>query len=106
MAESAEVAFAHISAAYADRPAVTLGTGFGKNPGLRHNGRIFAMISRGALVLKLPSTRVTALIAAGEGQPFDAGKGRPLREWVAVSADDPARWRALVDEAFRAAQGG
>jgi hypothetical protein len=42
------------------------------------NGPIFAMISGGRLVVKLPRDRVQSLIEAGVGTPFDAGKGRPV----------------------------
>ncbi|MBA2381883.1 MAG: hypothetical protein H0V73_07210 [Chloroflexi bacterium] len=57
------------------------------------------MVSGGRLVLKLPASRVSELLAAGGGLPFDAGKGRPLREWVALADADDATWRSLAREA-------
>lgn len=81
-------------------PHATGGRGFGSDA-LRVNGSIFAMLVRGSLVVKLPSERVTALIAAGVGVSFDAGKGRPMREWVTVVTADDAVWRSLALEAHR-----
>jgi len=38
------------------------------------------------------------LIAQGIGGPFDAGKGKPMKEWVVVSIDDEHTWFALAEE--------
>jgi hypothetical protein len=65
------------------------------------DGAIFAMLTRGELVVKLPSGRVADLVRAGAGRPFDAGKGRPLREWVVITGDDTQEWYELAVEALR-----
>ena len=66
--------------------------------GLKTGGKFFAFVSRGALVLKLPAARVDELVAAG-AERFDAGKGRPMREWVEMRPADEAECTALVAEA-------
>ena len=71
---------------------------FGSNA-LKVKGRIFAMLVRGSLVLKLPRTRVTELIDSGLGGPFDAGKGKPMKEWLTVLATERT-WLALAREAL------
>jgi hypothetical protein len=95
-------AFLEIAQAFADDPEValsTLGRRFGERLTLKVNGKIFAMISSaGKFVVKLPAIRVIALIDAGVAQAFDAGRGRPMKEWAAIEAE-PARWRQLAVEA-------
>ena len=52
-------------------------------------------------MLKLPSQRVAELVASGDGMPFDAGKGTPMKAWVVLVgrlADE--RWLQLAKEAL------
>jgi hypothetical protein len=67
---------------------------------LRTGGATFAMVVRGALVLKLPRNRVDALLADGLGGPFGKEPGRPYREWVALADGDPDTDLALAREAL------
>ena len=105
LAGDAEDCFGGLVEALGDEPGVTTP---GERPGrerafgagaLKVNGRIFAMISGGRLVVKLPAARVAALIAAGEGGPFDGGKGRPMKEWATVDVARRAAWEPLAREA-------
>jgi hypothetical protein len=86
---------------YAGMSGVTVpegGSGFGSNA-IKINKSIFAMLVNDRLVVKLPAARVTELISSGDGVPFDAGKGKPMKEWVGLAVDDDS-CRRLVAEAM------
>jgi hypothetical protein len=74
------------------------GSGFGRGS-LKYQGKIFAMLVRGSLVLKLPADRVTTLINAGAGDAFDANKGVAMREWFSLAPDSGLDWLPLATEA-------
>ncbi|HUY79842.1 MAG TPA: hypothetical protein VMV29_23930 [Ktedonobacterales bacterium] len=99
--------YAALVAALRNQPGVTyLSDGppsnkFGSNA-LKVNRKIFAMLVRGYLVVKLPRTRVDALVAAGGGERFDPshGQGRIMREWLVVASASADDWLALAHEAL------
>ena len=74
--------------------------GFGSSGQLRLGGKIFAMLVRGRLVVKLPARRVDELVASGAGQHFDPGKGRLMREWLSLEPTSNLDWLALAQEAL------
>jgi hypothetical protein len=74
------------------------GSGFGSNA-IKINKSIFAMLVNDRLIVKLPAARVTELISSDKGVPFDAGKGKPMKEWVGLAVDDDT-CRELVAEAM------
>jgi hypothetical protein len=64
--------------------------------GFKVAGRVFAMESNGALALKLPVGRVSALTDQGKCVALSMG-GRRMKEWVLVN--DRAIWPILAQEA-------
>jgi TfoX/Sxy family transcriptional regulator of competence genes len=99
--------FAAIVEALGGRAGVTFGgdepqrrNRFGSSA-LKVHGKIFAMLVRDALVVKLPRQRVDALVAAGEGQRFDPRHdGRVMKEWLIVEPAFSERWLPLAREAL------
>lgn len=67
---------------------------------LRVDNKIFAMLVNENLVVRLPRSRAEALIASGNGSHFDPGHGRPMTDWVSVSATSPEDWMSLSQEAL------
>lgn len=82
----------------AENPGLATARMFGSN-GLRTESGKFAGFARGEeLVVKLPADRVAELLGSGEGSVFDAGRGRPMKEWVALRpADEEALERYLLE---------
>jgi len=99
MVRTPEQLWAPIAKDQLAKRGVTSGTGFGTNAGLRVSGKIIAMLVRDELVVKLPKGRVDELVDSGAARRFDAGKGRPMKEWASVAPSESRRWKALVEEA-------
>jgi len=66
---------------------------------LKANGKIFVMLVKDRLVVKLPAKRVDELVEQGAGERFDPGHGRLQREWLSVRSDAYDDWLALATEA-------
>ena len=103
MSQSTESRFDDLVSTLLDTPGVSPpspgASAFGSNA-LKVDGRIFAMLVRGRLVVKLPARRVDDLVQHGEGERFDAGKSRPMREWLALDPSSTMDWLALAREAL------
>ena len=93
--------FALVVSAFANDPKVIppgSGKGFGSGA-LKVNGKIFAMMSsKGQFVVRLSEERVNSLVADGSGTRFDSGRGRPMKEWLVVTAGHQL-WAPLAREA-------
>ena len=81
------------------------GRGFGSSA-LKYRGKIFAMLVRGHLVVKLAKGRVAELVAAGEGRHFDANKGTPMKEWFTLDEPSDLSWSELAREGLAHARNG
>jgi len=104
MARDGEGRFEALVAAMLDRPGTSHGSAdpgaqraFGSTP-LKTNGKIFAMLVRGRLVVKLDRRRVDALVASGAGVRFDPGHGRLMKEWLDLESDSDETWLVLATE--------
>lgn len=98
---TSEQRFAALVEAFQSTPGVTPeGTGFGSS-GLKVGGKIFAMLVRGALVVKLPRARVDEFVATGEGERYDPRRdGRLMKEWLVAGPALDGDWLSLAREAL------
>jgi hypothetical protein len=81
-----EDTYARVVQALTKDPDVSHGgaNGFGAGA-LKVDGKIFAMISsKEEFVVKLPKGKVAALVKTGKGERFNPGRGRIMKEWLAV----------------------
>jgi hypothetical protein len=88
--------YAELVSRYVARPDVTFEPAF-HNEVLKVHRRIFAMVVRGRLVVKLAADAAAALVGAGAAEPFETRPGRPMKQWVALEQRG-RRWRQEWDE--------
>jgi hypothetical protein len=104
MARDGAERFDALVATMLERPGTTHGAAGGPkrafgSTSLKTNGKIFAMLVLGRLVLKLDRQRVDALVESGAGTRFDPGHGRLMKEWLDVHPDsDQTTWLDLATE--------
>lgn len=91
--------FNAIVESYASNSSVVKRRMFSSENVLAVNGKIFAMLNRNDLVVKLSKQRVDELVASRTAGHFDPGHGRLMKEWVSIPAGRHD-WAALVNEAF------
>lgn len=93
-----DASFESIAETFLSDPRITKAKMFGATS-LKVGNKVFAMVFRGRLVVKLPKQRVEALVASGDGEYFDPGHGRIMKEWVALQPRTKDEWLNLVEEA-------
>ena len=97
--------FAPVVRAFARDRSVTRGKRFSSSNVLSVNQKIFAMLVRDKLVVKLPKQRVDELAAARTGTYFDPGHGRLMKQWISIPAGK-MDWVDLAKEAQRFVKAG
>jgi hypothetical protein len=68
---------------------------------LKIKKKMFAMLSKGKYVVKLPKDRVMEILSSGEGLPYDPGNGRIMKEWVIIPEEFSDKWMDYASEAKR-----
>lgn len=98
-----EERFADLVGELLSHPGVTPPQGDKKfgSTGLKIHGKIFAMLVRDQLVVKLPRARVDALVTSGDGERFDPRRdGRLMKEWCMLAPTSEVEWLPLAREAM------
>lgn len=67
--------------------------------GLKVGTKFFASLSKGRFVVKLPRARVDELVDKGQGERFDPGSGRPMKEWVVLEPKTRKQCEGFLREA-------
>ena len=102
MSKNAEELFDDVAKSFNSDPKISQSKMFG-SPGLKINGKVFAFLMKGKLILKLPKGQVDELVLANEGKPFGhmfaPNNWRPMKEWVEVLSDDEKVWLKLAKKA-------
>ena len=91
--------FAPVVGAFATDRSVSRGKMFSSGNVLSVNGKIFAMLVKGKLVVKLPKQRVDELVGARVGTYFAPGHGRLMKQWISISPGR-APWVELAKDAY------
>ena len=89
---------APVAAALLEERARGRGRGSFGSDALKVNGKMFAVLVKGRLVVKLASDRVAELVRSGHAEYFDPGHGRLMKQWAAILCDDHP-WIDLAKEA-------
>jgi TfoX/Sxy family transcriptional regulator of competence genes len=67
--------------------------------GLKFGGKVFAMLVKDHLVVKLSTAQARELVDTGVGRFFDPGHGRLMKQWISVPVGRSQQWHSLADRA-------
>ena len=90
--------YADVKAHFANDPEVEVLKGRGAQ-GIKRRGKLFVMFMKGDLIVKLPEQRVNEIIDTGDGEPFDPGTGKPMKNRVLIPARKKDMWIKYSEEA-------
>ena len=90
--------YAEIKAHFADDSEVEVLQGRGAQ-GIKRDGKLFVIFIKGDLIAKLPEQRVKEVIDSGDGEPFDPGTGKPMKNRVLIPASKTDYWIKYSEEA-------
>ena len=71
---------------------------------LKIRKKMFAMLSKGNFVVKLPKNRVSEMLDSGEGLPYDPGNGKIMKEWAIIPENTSEKWIDYASEAMEFAK--
>ncbi len=94
--------YASVKAHFEKVAGVTVNSGRGAQ-GLKVGKKMFAMFSKGGLLLKMPPQQVESLISAGQGLPYDPGTGKVMKNYVLIPIAKQRSWIKLCQQAADAA---
>lgn len=97
---TAAAEYEKLTAALASNEEVTAGQMFGKAC-LKVNGKAFTSLHNDKLVFKLAGEHHKKALSLKDAELWDpSGKGRPMKEWVALPALEKKHFKLLAAEAL------
>lgn len=81
-------------------PDVVVNSGKGAQ-GIKYNGKMFIMFSKGDLLIQLSPERVLELIESGDGEGYDPGTGKVMKNRILILHSNKEKWIPLGEESKR-----
>ena len=66
--------------------------------GIKYKKKMFIMFYKGDLVIKLSPERIQEVIKIGDGEAFDPGTGKPMKDRVKILQSKKNLWISLSEE--------
>ncbi|MHA2501903.1 MAG: hypothetical protein ACXAE3_03455 [Candidatus Kariarchaeaceae archaeon] len=85
----------HFKTKYAEDEAIEIAEGKGAQ-GIKFKGKMFAMFSKGDLLLKSTVDHIESLVSGGIGEPYMAG-GKVMKNMSLISSDSVDDWISLSE---------